>query len=77
MRCGISAITILSSVTTGLAWDGTDSQTGAGVEIGKGNLVRSGRDIEVLDHATREYRNVTVQDINRRGNIVEVEVYDP
>ncbi|QOG05141.1 DUF5334 family protein [Aureimonas sp. OT7] len=59
-----------------LAWDGQDASTGESVEIQSGNLVRSGRDIEVYDHATGEYRQVTVESIQRYGSTVEVEVYD-
>ncbi|KAB2679660.1 hypothetical protein F9K85_01550 [Brucella tritici] len=58
------------------AWDGVDSETGDAVEIGQGNLVRSGQDIEIYDHGAGEYRDVTVEDVNRYGSTVEVEVYD-
>ncbi|WP_313606328.1 DUF5334 family protein [Rhizobium sp.] len=58
------------------AWDGVDSETGQSVEIGKGNLVRSGSDIEIYDHGTGEHRDVEVQSIRRFGGSVEVEVYD-
>lgn len=58
------------------AWDGVDSSSGADVEIGKGNLVRPGRNIEVYDHGSGEYRDVEVQSIRRYGGSVEVEVYD-
>ncbi len=69
-------IAFLLSASPSLAWDGTDAETGGSVEIEKGNLVRSGLDIEVYDHESGEYRDVTVQDINRYGSTVEVEVYD-
>lgn len=58
------------------AWDGVDTSTGDDVEIERGNLVRSGRDIEVYDYATGQYHDVTVEDINRFGSTVEIEVYD-
>jgi len=58
------------------AWDGVDSDTGGSVEVGKGNLVRSGRTIEVYDADAGEYRDVEVQSIRRFGGSVEVEVYD-
>ncbi len=58
------------------AWDGTDVDTGNDVEIERGNLVRSGRDIEVYDYETGEYHDVTVEDINRYGGTVEIEVFD-
>lgn len=60
----------------GFSWDGTDAETGAAVEIGKGNLVRSGRDIEVYDSGSGEYRDLTVENIRDSGSTVEVEVYD-
>ncbi|MET3758735.1 hypothetical protein ABID08_006119 [Rhizobium binae] len=59
-----------------LGWDGFDNETGASVEIGKGNLVRSGQTIEIYDHGSGEYRDVDVQSIQRSGGSVEVEVYD-
>lgn len=59
-----------------LAWDGYDSTSGGAVEIEKGNLVRTGRDIEVYDHTSGEYRDVEVQSIDQNGSSVEIEVYD-
>ncbi len=58
------------------AWDGVDSETGSSVEIGKGNLVRPGQDIEVYDHDTGEYKDVTVEGVRGGLGSVEVEVYD-
>ncbi|AIC30050.1 hypothetical protein IE4771_PB00322 (plasmid) [Rhizobium etli bv. mimosae str. IE4771] len=58
------------------AWDGVDSDSGGAVEIGKGNLVRSGETVEVYDYEAGEYRDVEVQGIQRSGSSVEVEVYD-
>ncbi|MGO8627711.1 DUF5334 family protein [Rhizobium ruizarguesonis] len=66
----------LSLPATASAWDGVDSDSGGAVEIGKGNLVRSGQTIEVYDHEAGEYRDVDVQSIQRSGSSVEVEVYD-
>ena len=57
------------------AWDGTD-QDGNIIEIEKGNLVRSGLDIEVYDYNAGEYKEVEVQSINNYGTGVEIEVYD-
>lgn len=59
-----------------LSWDGYDADSGASIEIEKGNLVRSGRDIEIYDYDAGEYRDVTVESIRDRGSTVEVEVYD-
>lgn len=63
-------------IASAVAWDGVDSGTGGSVEIGKGNLVRSGSSIEVFDHNSGEVRNVDVQSIRLYGSTVEVEVYD-
>ena len=61
-----------------LAWDGYDWDSGHYVEIGKGNLVRSGRDIEIYDYADGKYKDVEVQSIRKTySGKVEVEVYDP
>jgi hypothetical protein len=56
-----------------LAWDGTDTATGASVEIEKGNLVRSGNSIEVYRSDTGEYEQYTVDDISSVGSGVEIE----
>ena len=70
-------ITLLSAlVTVSYAWDGVDSETGDAVEISKGNLVRSGQDIEIYDSASGETRNATVENIRSLGRGAEVEVYD-
>jgi hypothetical protein len=58
------------------AWDGYDYDAGNYVEIGRGELVRSGEEIEFFDYGAGEYRYGTVEDINRSGSSVEVEVYD-
>jgi hypothetical protein len=59
-----------------LAWDGYDWESGSDVEIDEGNLVREGRDIEIYDWGTGEYRDVTVEDMRSTGSGTEVEVYD-
>lgn len=58
------------------AWDGVDAETGEEVEIGKGNLVRSGQEIEIYDGETGENKTVTVESVTGSGNSVTVEVYD-
>ena len=58
------------------AWDGYDYESGSYVEIDKGNLVRPGKDIEVYDYGTSEYKDVEVQSIRDSGSGTEVEVYD-
>lgn len=59
-----------------LAWDGVDTQTGESVEIGKGNLVRRGEDIEIYNYGSGEYRDMSVESIERSGSDVEIELYD-
>lgn len=75
MRLVAIAFGILISAYS-YAWDGYDYDKGSYVEIGKGNLVRSGRDIEIYDYGTGEYRDVEVQSIRGSGSGAEVEVYD-
>lgn len=58
------------------AWDGTDTDSGGEVEIEAGNLVRTGNDIEIYDYDSGEYRNASVESIQRTGSTVELEVYD-
>ncbi len=60
-----------------LAWDGYDYGNGSFVEIEKGNLVRSGEDIQIFDYSAGEYKNVTVESIDGHGSNVEVNVIDP
>lgn len=70
------ALLLASQATYALAWDGTNSATGDSVEIGKGNLVRPGQEIEIYDYGTGGYRSVTVESINSGFGSVDVEVYD-
>ncbi len=56
-----------------LSWEGTD-EDGNSVEIGKGNLVRRGRDIEY--ERDGETVSATVDSIRSTGRTVEVEVTD-
>lgn len=69
------ALFLLSS-SVSLAWDGTDSESGSSVEIGKGNLVRAGQEIEVYDHDSGEYKNVEVESVTGNGSGADVEIYD-
>lgn len=57
------------------AWDGTNTTTGSSVEIERGQLVRSGRTIEVYD-SERGYREYDVDSIRRYGRSVEIEATD-
>lgn len=74
-RIALVFIIVLMSGSA-FAWDGYDSESGGDVEIGKGNLVRSGQQIEIYDHNAGEYRDVDVVGIRDAGGSVEVEVYD-
>lgn len=67
---------MLIQPTLSYAWDGYDYESGSYVEIGKGNLVRPGRDIEIYNYDTGEYTNVEVQSVRGMGTGAEVEVYD-
>lgn len=64
------------SSPSAFAWDGVDADTGEAVEIGKGNLVREGKTIEVYDFGSGEYRDFDVEAIRRNGSSVEIDVYD-
>jgi len=67
-------LTLVSNVS--YAWDGTDATTGESVEIERGTLVRSGRDIEYINNDTGESKTANVEYIRRYGRTVEVEVTD-
>ena len=74
----ISLSLLLSIVATAaLSWEGTNSDTGDCVEIGEGNLVRAGEEIEVYDCSSGSYRYLEVEDIDGSGYGVEIEAYDP
>ena len=77
----MKAVATLSSLLVMLAlpafsWDDVNTVTGDSVEIGKGNLVRSGEEVELYDYGTGTYRYVTIEDIYGGGNTVEIEAYD-
>ena len=72
----IAAILVLILPTLSFAWDGYDYESGSYVEIDKGNLVRSGQDIEIYDYGTGEYKDVEVQSIRGSGPGAELEVVD-
>jgi pyruvate/2-oxoglutarate/acetoin dehydrogenase E1 component len=59
-----------------LGWDGYDYEKGTYVEIDKGNLVRAGKDIQIYDYSTGQYKDVEVQSIKGSGSNTEVEIYD-
>lgn len=70
------AFALSLGATAALGWDGTNAETGDCVEIERGNLVRSGEEIEVYDCATGSYRYLEVEDIDGSGYGVEIEAYD-
>ncbi|KGT74627.1 hypothetical protein MA20_38255 [Bradyrhizobium japonicum] len=61
--------------TQAFAWDGTNTTTGTSVEIERGQLVRSGRTIEVYD-SDQGYKEYDVDSIRRYGRTVEIEATD-
>lgn len=69
-------ISLASVASPAFSWDGTNSETGDCVEIGEGNLVRSGEEIEIYDCATESYRYVEIEGFDSSGYGLEIEVYD-
>lgn len=65
---------LLATCNLAAAWDG-NTNTGSGVEIDSGQLVRSGETIEVYDsgEGTKTY---DVDSISRSGGTVEIEATD-
>lgn len=76
MKTTLIALTaaLLSISLSAAAWDGVEAESGNDIEIETGNLVRSGESIEYYDYEEGEYKSVTVEDINRYGSTVEIEV---
>lgn len=75
----IFLITALLSIATPsyiYAWSGYDVENNTEIEIERGNLVRSGREIEIFDYSDGSYKDVGVESIQRLDNAVEIEVYD-
>ena len=73
----ILVISAMLFATPCMAWDGYDYDKGNYIEIEQGNLVRSGRTIEIYDYDNGQYKDVEVESIQRVPGAVEVEVYDP
>ena len=69
------ALVAAAPATGALAWDGTD-ENGNAIEIGRGELVRRGRDIEVFNYGTGQYSTYSVESIRRSGRSVEIEAFD-
>lgn len=77
MKAGLALAVVLLTVSAPAScWSGYDWEKGTYVEIEKGQLVRSGRSIEIYDSDKGDYKEVEVESIRRRGNKVEVEVFD-
>jgi hypothetical protein len=74
-RMVFAASVALVSTNLAVAWDGTNTVTGSSVEIERGQLVRSGRTIEVYD-STEGYKEYDVDSIRRYGRTVEIEATD-
>ena len=66
-KSSILALSLSLMSLTAFAWDGTDSESGADVEIERGTLVRSGRNIEYFDYRAGDYKSATVESIRRYG----------
>src|ERR1700731_2672806 len=71
----ITALVLLGGYDLAVAWDGTNTTTGTSVEIEHGQLVRSGRTIEVYD-SSEGYKDYDVDSIRRSGGTVEIEASD-
>ena len=69
----ICALTAASSLAN--AWDGTNTNTGASVEIEQGQLVRSGETIDVYD-SNEGYKSYDIDNVTRYGSTVEIEATD-
>ena len=70
-----AALVLLGGYDLAVAWDGTNTTTGSSVEIERGQLVRSGRTIEVYD-SSEGYKEYDVDSIRRSGGTVEIEATD-
>jgi hypothetical protein len=51
-----TSLIVVSASFPAIAWDGYDYENGTYVQIERGNLVRTGRDIEFYDWSAGEYR---------------------
>lgn len=76
IRSVVTGLIFMFTASAALAWDGQDVNSGASIEIERGNLVRSGEDIEIYDYDAGKYRDVTVESVSSSGMGAEVEVYD-
>ena len=72
----IIIFTTIIAVSIAFSWDGYDYDSGSYVEIDKGNLVRSGEEIEYYDYDSGEYKYADVESVSSFGSSVEIEVYN-
>lgn len=75
MRYSIFTFLILLTSQV-FAWEGYDPLNNTSVAIDKGNLVREGEAIELLDYSTGQYHSVDVESVRQIGGSTEVEVFD-
>jgi hypothetical protein len=67
---------LLAFAPAAQAWSGQDSETGADVEIERGNLVRPGSTISVYDWNTGSYRDIDVDAVVPNGYGATIEGTD-
>jgi hypothetical protein len=67
---------LLAPFYQALAWDGVDFETNDPVEIGKGNYVSFGQEIEFYDFNTNKYHDAQVEDVNDIGEMTNVKIFD-
>ena len=75
MKYLITAFLLVSSFNS-YSWEGYDYDTDSYVEIEKGNLVRSGEEVEVYDYDSGDYKDYEVESIIGNGSGAELELYD-
>lgn len=76
MKTFVMFVALFFLTTEATAWDGVNTETGDEVVIEKGNLVRTGRHIEVYDSNSGQYIDMSVESIQRSGSSVEIELYN-
>jgi len=72
MKIIMATFLIAGFSLSALAWDGTDQDSGTGITVESGNLVRHGNSIEIYDHDTGDTHDVDVESVNSST----LEVYD-
>lgn len=75
-KLGSLMLTIAFASAPALSWEGVELESGNSIEIEEGNLVRTGETIDYFDWDEDEYRTVTIDDISRYGDTVEIEATD-